>query len=329
MTYTESTSDGHMLSDQALRVYRRVLHQEPVAPDAPGVSTAVELGVLVPDPTSPGVYRAVEPGRAVPALMYALLSRIQDHAASLRRLPALHDELMEVYRDARGGQEADIEHLHGNAMINSRLEEVIDTAEFELCTAQPGGPRTRETLERSLRRDTDALDRGVEMRTLYHATARFSTHTQEWVKTMSDRGGEIRTLDQPFLRMIIVDRRSAFIQDLLDRGHEEERSWAHLVRDAALCAFLLEIFERDWTHGDRWHGTAVEAGHVTTRLQRSILRLLADGKTLPQAAVQVGMSVRTLQKHLEELRARVPGLSKGSLPQLTYWWATCPDRHLD
>jgi hypothetical protein len=331
MTFTDPLPNGNQdLPPQVKELYRQALLHQEVAAGAPGLPEAVELGVLAPG-THVGGYRATEPDLVISRLVDDATHRIAEISAFIAGLPSLRQTLTQIYRETlssdRSGQ---VEHLHGNSLINERIEEAISCAAGELITAQPGGPRTRELLDRSIPRDTEALERGVKMRTLYHATARHSPLTQEWAKVMADKGGEIRTLDAPFLRMVIIDRKSAFIQDFLYRDADEPgNAWAHLIKDPAVCAFIAEIFERDWNHADYWHGSeegAVISG-VTTRMQRAILRQLSSGRTQEQTARDLGLSTRTLQKHLTSLRTRVPHLQ--SVPQMTYWWATCPDRVLD
>lgn len=332
MSFTFSSPGGYDdLPPQTMDAYRKALLRQPVSDETPGLRDALELGVIVPDSSEEGAYRPVEPGRAITNLVDQATQRVTELNNFIAHLPAMRDALTEVYYDVRSsGRSGYVEHLHGNDLINDRIQETISRAEVELITAQPGGPRTQATLERSVPRDSMALERGVKMRTLYHATARHSPLTQEWARIMADKGGEIRTLDAPFLRLILVDRSYAFIQDCLERDeHEPQNAWAHLIKDPAVCAFLMEIFERDWRRADYWHGSDEEGvgSMVTTRIQRAILRLLASGRTQDQAARDLGLSTRTLQKHLTALRAKIPHLQ--SVPQMTYWWASCPDRLLD
>jgi sugar-specific transcriptional regulator TrmB len=331
MSVTEGPYNSYEpLPPQAREVYRRVLQHQRVTPNTPGFSAAVELGVVVPDENNPGEYQPVAPGRIIARLVKAATEDITAISAFLSQLPAIREDLISVYGDVRlSGQSGNIEHLHGNELINDRIEEIIAGAERELITAQPGGPRSRKTLDRSVSRDTKALERGITMRTLYHATARHSPLTQEWAQVMAEKGGEIRTLDAPFLRLIIVDRAYAFIEDFLPRDPTEpNNSWAHLIQDPALSAFLVQTFERDWNRADYWHGSGDgKGGSQTTPIQRAILRQLSSGRTQEQSARDLGLSTRTLQKHLGALRLRVKHLH--SVPQMTYWWATSPDRHLD
>jgi DNA-binding CsgD family transcriptional regulator len=319
-----------LLPSQTRELYIRAIKREQIPPGTPGLQSAVALGVLIPDSRAAGTYEALEPSRITAALLGAAREQLAGINCFLGQLPGLREDLGTFYDDIRASsQEGAVEHLEGVDEINSRIAEIIAGAQKELITAQPGGGRTSETLARSTPRDTAALERGVMMRTLYHATARFSAPTQMWAEVMATRGGEVRTLDAPFMRLVIVDRAYAFIQDCLPSAPgEPDNRRAHLIRDRAVCAFLAEVFERDWSHADYWHGTPAVEGMatLTTAMQRSILRALSSGYTQEQAAKNLGLSTRTLQKHLAGLRQKVPHLQ--SIPQMTYWWAACPDRHV-
>ena len=54
-----------------------------------------------------------------------------------------------------------------------------------------------------------ALERGVKMRTLYQHSARRSAGTHKYVAAVTGRGAEVRTLDEFFNRIIVIDRRIA------------------------------------------------------------------------------------------------------------------------
>ena len=60
-------------------------------------------------------------------------------------------------------------------------------------------------------RDSAALERGITMRTLYQHSARRSAVTHKYVAAVTARGAEVRTLDEFFNRIIVVDRRVAIV----------------------------------------------------------------------------------------------------------------------
>ena len=74
---------------------------------------------------------------------------------------------------------------------------------------RPAATRTR--LAAARQRDTAMLERGTRMRTLYQHSARRSAITHNYVAAVTARGAEVRTLDEFFNRMIVIDRRVAVI----------------------------------------------------------------------------------------------------------------------
>jgi hypothetical protein len=137
----------------------------------------------------------------------------------------------------------------------------------------------------AVRRDTDALRRGIRCQTLYRDTVRDDEVTQEWARTMAAEGAEYRTLLAPFERIIIVDRRHAFISDYVVEGSAAHAAWH--VTDRAVVAYMARVYADIWHQARPWSGepripdtAPVAACEVrTTRLDREILRDMVAGRT--------------------------------------------------
>ena len=104
-----------------------------------------------------------------------------------------------------------IDEIRGLPNINRFLESAVDDAEHELLTAQPAGARRAVILEQAVDRDLRTIERGVHMRTLYQHTARRSKATRDYVNLMLAHGAQVRTLDEFFNRLIVIDRRLAIV----------------------------------------------------------------------------------------------------------------------
>jgi hypothetical protein len=101
-------------------------------------------------------------------------------------------------------------YLRGS-VIQTVLEQLVGECEEEMLTAQPQAGRDPRFLAKAALRDIELLERGAKMRTLYQHSARRSSVTHKYVSAVSARGAEVRTLDEFFNRMILVDRRVAVI----------------------------------------------------------------------------------------------------------------------
>jgi len=267
----------------------------------------------------------------------------QDAMASLEQLRALPDAAVQLYGQyARAQLKAggSAEYIDDPAVVNARLDDVVGGAQREILAAQPAGPRSQLQLNRSLERDTAALDRGVVKKTLYRATVREHPVTAEYARTMSQRpsgrSAEFKTLVGPFERIIIVDRQVAFISDYLVAGGPEHAAWQ--VTDQAVIAYMAtEFLEGKWRRADPWLGElrgqglkvdtyAGPDGVRTSRRQREIMRDLVNGTSQKAIATRLGISARTVSTEIEALKDAFDAVSR---EQLCFKWAWCSDRLVD
>ncbi|MFC9891525.1 LuxR C-terminal-related transcriptional regulator [Streptomyces pilosus] len=312
---------------------------EPVpAADREAVTELVRLGFVVPADGPGNRPVALNPEQVARRRMETMLREAADRVAELSALPRMMDQLAGPYARAQWTASAGSEYIDNPATVNARLDDVVGAAEREILAAQPGGPRTEAQLDRSLARDTAALDRGVVKRTLYRATVRDTQVTARYAQQVSTRAGkqaEFRTLEGPFERCIIVDRRVAFVDNHLVEGAPAHSAW--LITDEAMVAYIAAEFEAKWRLADPWHGeirgrtqsvdVIVGAGGVrTTRRQREIMRDMVDGRSQQATASRLGVSVRTVSDEINALRDLFDARSR---EQLAFKWASSVDRLVD
>lgn len=309
-------------------------------------------------------FRAEEPGAQPELLAWGLISdenrpalRDPEHAikqkahharAAMRRSMDLIDQLPDLARElgrdyqavqlrAAGGSSV---YLADPAAVNASIQDVVGSAQREILAAQPGGPRKREILETAVSRDSAALDRGVELRTIYRDTVRDHALTAEYARTMSTRTGgrpaQYRTLVGDFERMVIVDREAAFVSDHIVAGSPPHAAW--LVRDPAVVAVLASMFDAKWRRSQLWCGelrprtgsgvdTVTGAGGVRTgRRQRAILRYLCDGESQATTARKMGISKRKLEEEIAVLKGL---FGAQTVAQLTFSFGRSPDCVVD
>ena len=300
------------------------------------VEELVASGFAVRDPEQKNRPVALDPRQVAERRMRAELEEAAARVARMTALPALTDRLAQHYERAQWRAGDGSEYIDDAAVVNARLDDVVASAQTEILAAQPGGPRTKEQLNRSLARDTAALTRRVRKRTLYRATVRDTAVTAEYARTMTGQGAEYRTLVEPFERCIIVDRKTAVISNHLVEGAPEHAAW--LITDRAMVAYIAAEYEAKWRRADVWHGelrlrsgqgvdtVSGPDGVRTTRRQREILRDIAAGTDQRATAQRLGIGLRTVTGEINELKAL---FGAASLPELTYLWALSPDRHVD
>lgn len=330
-------SDG--LSDGAVRVFGLIAEGARVTDsDARFVDELVTAGFVVLDAQAGNRPVALDPRGVAERRMRAALEEAAARVAMLKALPDDTEQLVQRYERAQWRAGAGSEYIDDVTVVNARLDDIVAGAKVEILAAQPGGPRTREQLNRSLARDTHALDRGVRKRTLYRATVRDTAVTGEYARAMTGRGAEYRTLVEPFERAIIVDRKTAVISNHLVEGAPEHAAW--LITDRAVVSYIAAEWEAKWRRADVWCGElrlrsgqgvdtvsgAEGVGVRTTRRQREILRDVAAGQAQQSTADRLGISLRTLTGQINELKAL---FGAESLPELVYKWALSVDRHVD
>jgi hypothetical protein len=281
---------------------------------------------------------ARDPQQALRAKVTLELEEARRRIELVATMPELSRDLIREYRQVQlraGGASV---YLSDQAEVHARLQDLIGDARCEILAAQPGGPRERDVLEMAIARDTAALDRGVQIRTIYRDTVRDHALTAEYARTMSarttGRPARYATLVGDFERMIIVDREYAFISDHIVAGSPPHAAW--LVKDPAVVAVLAQQFEASWQWAQPWTGELRTRGGVDTvssvdgvrtdRQQRGIMRYLCAGESQAATARKLGFSKRKLEEEIAVLKSR---WGVRTLNELIFQYALSPDRMVD
>jgi hypothetical protein len=185
-----------------------------------------------------------------------------------------------------------------NEAIASFIAGVVADAEDELLTAQPQTGRDAAIMAAAAKRDGAALERGVKMRTLYQHSARRSAVTHKYVAAVTARGAEVRTLDEFFNRLIVIDRRIAVIP-----AQEDLRS-AIAIREPSVVDYLVDIFERTWERARPFTNRETSMMRDIAAEQRAMtIRMLIEGHADPTSAKRLGVSPRTYAGYVADLKA--------------------------
>ena len=206
-------------------------------------------------------------------------------------------DLGQVFRTSPQATVNPITEIHGLENINNFIAAAVNDCRPELLTAQPHGRRPANTLAVAEDRDVKALARGTRMRTLYQHSARHSPATREYVADITAQGAEVRTLDEFFRRLIVVDRQVAVVP-ASDNHHV-----AIAIYDKSLIAYLVDIFERAWERAQPFNvsGNAAER-HIAADVRAMTIRLLAEGHSDPASAKRLGVSTRTYAGYIAALK---------------------------
>ncbi|TMR01166.1 LuxR family transcriptional regulator [Actinomadura soli] len=224
-----------------------------------------------------------------------LRSHAEQAALALREMESQLTSLAGAEGTRAAAVSGGFEPLEGTDTIDRRIAAAIGRCRAELLTAQPGGSRDGERLRTALERDRRALRRGASMRTLYQHTARHDRATVAYVDEISAAGAEVRTFDEFFNRLIIVDRRICFLPGSPDGAT------AVAVTVPAVVRYLADVFDRVWQRSDPF--AAYTTHNITTPVQSRIVRMLIDGETGTVIAKRLGISDRTFAKRVARMKA--------------------------
>jgi len=243
-----------------------------------------------------GRYDVVDPQMAQGAIVTPLSQRATEAIGEASAWAQAFTQLTQAYRRYPRTADGPMTELHGD-QLNVFLEQLVTGARDEVLTAQPQVGRSAASLKTATARDLAALERGVKLRTIYQHAARRARFTRQYVDRVTAEGAEVRTLDEFFNRLIVVDRRVALIPSA------KERTTAVVIRDANLVAYLVDIFERNWDRGKPFTQTTADiASAIATEQRAMAVRMLIEGHPDSASAKRMGVSDRTYAAYLADLK---------------------------
>ncbi|MGW9032208.1 helix-turn-helix domain-containing protein [Streptomyces sp. NPDC055722] len=238
----------------------------------------------------------------------ALLPRLQRHADALDQARTAITDLLDSYRNTRRRQDPGqlIELITGASALRQHLRHMQHNARHEMlwfCKTQYVAMPSATN-----RAEYDALARGVRYRVLYEQA--FLNHEGAIAKVIEGvRTGEIaRSVLHLPLCLAVADQAIA-ICSLAPGGPQGSpgEPTAVLVRGSILLEALSSLFERYWEPAvpldvNAWsdvegsHGV-VDAGPLS-ETDRQLLSLLVAGVADSAIASHMGLSRRTVQRHI-------------------------------
>ncbi|MGN6251099.1 MAG: LuxR family transcriptional regulator [Marmoricola sp.] len=265
----------------------------PGGPDATARELLVELGLLVEED---GRLLPVDPAVVQSRVVAPLGQRAAELLSESTAWATSFADLAQVFRRGRP-EDSPVTQVHGQANINRFLQAAVGDAEQELLTAQPAGARSAAVLRVAIERDIRALQRGVAMRTLYQHSARRSIVTREYVAEVTAHGAQVRTLDEFFNRLIVVDRRLAVVP-ASDGDH-----LAVAIHDPHLVAYLVDIFERYWERARAFSDREEHTERaIADDVHNMTVRMLLEGHSDQASAKRMGVSTRTYAGYVAALK---------------------------
>ena len=264
----------------------------------------VDLSLVIE--RSPGrIYVPVNPDVALDALLsleQAELSRrerqLLEARAELARLVRNTEDKVTPVREVRRIDDVD--------RVLEVLRELLARCYQEMLNVVPGAPIPPDLLADAAQHDLGLLERGVRFRTLYTRAQLADEPMLDYMRMMQRNGADIRIADTLPHRLAIFDRTVSF----LPVDPRRPRSGALVVREPAITANLVMLFESLWA-GAQDLDEALEAGvPAASDLDRSVLMLMSSGVKDEAAARQLGISDRTYRRHVADILIRLGASSR-------------------
>ncbi|MER5639947.1 LuxR C-terminal-related transcriptional regulator [Kitasatospora sp. NPDC002227] len=228
-------------------------------------------------------------------------------AARQAQLAASRAAVTQLVAERATSRPAMGERLWGMDAIQHRIELLARRMTSECLGVHPGASHRPEDLAAARAADAEPLARGVSMRTLYQDTTRNDPHTTAHAHWLLSQGSEVRTAPVLPHRLVIFDRAQAIVP--IDPA--DSRVGALHVTEPGIVAALVDLFEQAWSTAVPL-GAAQEQDPATglSATERELLRLLGGGLTDETAGVRLGMSVRTVRRHMASIMERLNASSR-------------------
>jgi DNA-binding CsgD family transcriptional regulator len=271
-----------------------------------GIDRLLDLGLLRRDVA--GRLVPINPAFGAGALISTVELEIRERQQFIDDVRRQVDTFLPLYVAGRQAEQAeqptDVETLTSAAEVMGALHRANESCRESIVGIRCGGwPQAGDD---ALTYDLSLLRRGVEAALIYHHRTRVDLSDKRRIKQLVAAGASVRTDDYLSRSMAIFDRRVAFVFG----GDPAAPHQATVVRDPGTIAFLGDIFERMWHDAAPYDTGGAGYGGVLDDMHGTIARMLANGMTDEVVARRLGLSVRTVRRHIADLFRHLDAVSR-------------------
>lgn len=258
-------------------------------------------GLIVRSPQTPPRYMAIAPDVALGALAQKRRAELDQALGIIPELQAQamkhggkQERLVELLT-SREAERLVFESLHATAR-----EEVVTLVRLPILISE-----LDEVADVDQATQREAQQRGVRYRSVVDAEYLDSPGAVARVRAESEAGEEIRVVPNLPIKLVIADRRIAFVP----LGLENTYSPSLVVRASALVDALYALYELLWETASPVHFEKDSLQVVPAQTQveadmTEILALLAAGLNDKQICYELHISPSTLQRRISALMKR-------------------------
>ena len=299
-------------------VYRAML----VNPDADLTELAGKLGVPLTEVNtalkrlvelslvaerSPGrIYVPISPDVALDALLSLEQAEISRRERQLLEARAELSRLVRSGDDRTAAPLREVRRVDGRERVLEVLRELFARCYQEALNVLPGAPVPAHLLADAAEHDLAVLKRGVRFRTLYTRQQLADEAMRDYMHLVREHGADVRIADTLPHRLVIFDRTVSF----LPVDPRRPGGGALVVREPAITANLVMLFESLWAGAHSLEEAVAAAAPAASELDRSVLMLMSSGVKDEAAARQLGISDRTYRRHVADILLRLGASSR-------------------
>lgn len=291
-----------VLSEPAAKLYERLivsgslsLAQHPDLSDEQATRELIDKGFARERYVGVPLLVPVEPIRAVDNAILSRQRQILDQYQMLLRLRDEMHALQQMYHSAALPTEESrdlVQVITDRDEIGALSVELCLSAQYDVASletehfSRPPDPRSARPLP------AEVLERGVRFRNIYSRAALEVHGAQDMLRISQEAGWQCRVYPNVPMKLVLVDERAALLP-LGPTGMEG----AVLVRAPVITASLRTYFELLWTRAVSVDGNPVKLPPE----QDQVLRLVLTGMTDTAIARHLGISERTVRRHVGAL----------------------------
>lgn len=247
-----------------------------------------------------GGLTAVHPEIALSILNAPLNDEIRQREEAMatngRVIQSISRRLAQLAEDGR--QRDGVRVVRGEQALRDEIDAAILRCTTEIHSLRPGGLRSQDHFSASATSASSIFERGLRCQFLYHHTARSNLGLVARAKAVAEHGGGIRTTAASFERLVIFDRRLAFIP--VDAPAAADRG-AAVISDELVVEYLYRTFVHLWANAVPLELPEDQMDEVSLDTRMAILRLMSAGLKDEAIANRLGMALRTCRRHISSI----------------------------
>jgi DNA-binding CsgD family transcriptional regulator len=284
--------DAANLYQRLLAAGRFPIAEHPELTSSPEMRSLIDAGFARERYIDEPAIVPVEPARAIEHAMLTAQRRLLEEQRLLVRAREQMELLQRRYVVCADPEDAaaSMEVLTNPAEIGALSVELCMSAQRDVSNLETAHFRRPPDPRSAKLPPADMLARGVRFRNVYARPVLDLPGADEMLRRCADGGWDLRVLPELPMKMVLVDDRAALLP--LDPTGVQG---AVLVRAPVIVASLRMFFEMLWSRAAPLDGPD---STKLSRVQGSVLRLMVAGLTDTSIGRQLGISPRTVRRHI-------------------------------